>query len=158
MGQSGGGAKISALLQTPAAHGLFHRGINMSGVLGPAMPDAAGDGRDLAEALMRELNIATVKELEAVPVQALLDAYFRVRPVLQKEGKYAGSLPKKNAFYLGMPDVNPVCPETSQIPMLIGSVFGEFGGFASNELDKSSLSWEEAEHFVTEKLGKEAAA
>ena len=33
-GQSGGGAKVTTLLQTPAADGLFHKGIVMSGVLG----------------------------------------------------------------------------------------------------------------------------
>lgn len=31
-GQSGGGAKVTALLQMPAADGLFAKGINMSGV------------------------------------------------------------------------------------------------------------------------------
>lgn len=158
MGQSGGGAKITALLQMPAAHGLFHRGINMSGVLGPAMPDAAGDGRDLAEALMKELHAATVKELESIPTEALLDAYFRVRPALVKAGKYAGSRPKKNAFYMGMPDVNPPCPETKDIPMLVGSVFGEFGTFAPSGYDKNKLSQEEGRHIVTQALGNEAAA
>ena len=31
MGQSGGGTKITSLMQTPAADGLFHKGIIMSG-------------------------------------------------------------------------------------------------------------------------------
>jgi len=34
MGQSGGGNKLSALLAMPAARGLFHRAINLSGVSG----------------------------------------------------------------------------------------------------------------------------
>ena len=39
-GQSGGGAKVTTLLQTPAADGLFAKGINMSGVIGPVLADA----------------------------------------------------------------------------------------------------------------------
>ena len=37
-GQSGGGAKITTLLQMPAADGLFAKGINMSGVIRNLMP------------------------------------------------------------------------------------------------------------------------
>ncbi|WP_342760549.1 carboxylesterase family protein, partial [Faecalibacterium sp. DFI.5.82] len=33
VGQSGGGAKVTTLLQTPAADGLYHRAMIMSGVL-----------------------------------------------------------------------------------------------------------------------------
>lgn len=158
MGQSGGGAKVSVLLQTPAAQGLFHRGINMSGVLGPVLADAKGDGRELAETLMKELNVQTVKELEKVPAEMLVDAYYRIRPALEKAGKYAGSRPKKNAFYLGMPDVNPPCAGTNQIPMLIGSVFGEFGASSAAGFDKSSLSYEDGRRMVTAALGEDTAA
>ena len=38
-GQSGGGAKVTTLLQTPAADGLYAKGINMSGVIGGALAD-----------------------------------------------------------------------------------------------------------------------
>ena len=38
-GQSGGGAKITALLQTPEADGLFAKGIIMSGVIGSVLTD-----------------------------------------------------------------------------------------------------------------------
>ena len=40
-GQSGGGAKITTLLQMPAADGLFAKGINMSGVIGPVLAQSA---------------------------------------------------------------------------------------------------------------------
>lgn len=69
-GQSGGGAKVTTLLQTPAADGLFHKGIVMSGVLG-RLADCTGSGRDCAEALMAELGAADIAALETVPYTAL---------------------------------------------------------------------------------------
>ena len=72
-GQSGGGAKVTTLLQTPAADGLFHKGIVMSGVLG-RLADCTGNGRDCAEALMAELGAADIAALEAVPYAALAAA------------------------------------------------------------------------------------
>ena len=45
-GQSGGGAKVTTLLQTPAADGLYHRAMIMSGVLEDLLNDSVGSGRD----------------------------------------------------------------------------------------------------------------
>ena len=55
-GQSGGGSKITTLLQTPAADGLFAKGIIMSGIAGMALEDSTGDGEELAIAMMAELG------------------------------------------------------------------------------------------------------
>ena len=63
-GQSGGGAKVTTLLQTPAADGLFAKGIIMSGVIGPVLGDAVGSGKRLGEMLMEELKVEDVKALE----------------------------------------------------------------------------------------------
>lgn len=85
-GQSGGGAKVTTLLQTPAADGLFHKGIVMSGVLG-RLADCTGSGRDCAEALMAELGAADIAALETVPYAALAAAYNKVAPALKAAGK-----------------------------------------------------------------------
>ena len=74
-GQSGGGAKVTTLLQSPAADGLYAKGIVMSGVIGPVLSDAEGSGKELAEAVMKELGIRTVKELETADYAALARAY-----------------------------------------------------------------------------------
>ena len=70
-GQSGGGAKVTTLLQSPAADGLYAKGIIMSGVIGPVLADAEGSGKELAEAVMKELGIRQVKDLETVDYAAL---------------------------------------------------------------------------------------
>ena len=85
-GQSGGGAKVTTLLQTPAADGLFAKGIIMSGVIGPVLGDAVGSGKRLGEMLMEELKVEDVKALETVPYDALAAAYNKVKPVLAKAG------------------------------------------------------------------------
>ena len=96
-GQSGGGAKVTTLLQTPAADGLFHKGIVMSGVLG-RLADCTGSGRDCAEALMAELGAADIAALETVPYAALAAAYNKVAPALKAAGKNTGCAPKPPAF------------------------------------------------------------
>ena len=143
-GQSGGGAKVTTLLQTPAADGLFHKGIVMSGVLG-RLADCTGSGRDCAETLMAELGAADIAALETVPYAALAAAYNKVAPALKAAGKNTGCTPHPNAFYLGDPLENAFRPETARIPLLVGTVFGEFAAFNGFGLNKAQMSAAEAE-------------
>ena len=76
-GQSGGGGKVTALLQSPEADGLYARGIVMSGVLGSVLPDVAGSGKPMAEALMAELGLSGVGELESAAGEGLPEAEAR---------------------------------------------------------------------------------
>ena len=46
-GQSGGGMKVSSLMQTPSANGLFHKGVIMSGVADQSIFGAQGDGTQI---------------------------------------------------------------------------------------------------------------
>ena len=139
-GQSGGGAKVTTLLQSPAADGLFAKGVIMSGVIGPVLSDAEGSGRDLAEALMRELSLSGVKGLEAVDYARLARAYLKVRGPLAKAGKNVGCCPHPNAHYLGEPTTRGFRPETAHIPLLVGSVFGEFSSFTPIPWDREAMS------------------
>lgn len=147
-GQSGGGAKVTTLLQTPAADGLFAKGINMSGVIGPVLADAEGSGEDLVRAMMAELGICDVKELEKVPYAALADAYKKVKPQLMAEGKNVGCKPFPNAYYVGTPEKHGFRRESSQVPMMIGSVFGEFTSFAPTAYRKDQMTAEEGKEAV----------
>jgi para-nitrobenzyl esterase len=73
-GQSGGGGKVSALLAMPAAKGLFHRAIVMSGA-GIRM---AGHERStkLAEAVLGEVGLTAkqLDQLQTLPLDRLLAA------------------------------------------------------------------------------------
>ena len=156
-GQSGGGAKVTTLLQSPAADGLYAKGIVMSGVIGPVLADAEGSGRELAEAVMKELGISTVKELETADYAAFARAYRKVSPALKEQGKYVGNAPHPNAFYLGEPIVHGFRPETAGVPLMVGSVFGEFTSFAPMTWNRDSLTEEEQLRIIRETWGSEPA-
>lgn len=155
-GQSGGGAKVTTLLQSKDADGLIAKGINMSGVIGPLLADQKGSGKELAQTLMAELGIKTVKELEKVPYEELADAYKRVRPILQAQGKYVGGAPHPNSYYAGEPIENGFRKETAQLPLMVGSVYGEFASFAPNRYDRVNMTEKEAWNEVKEVLGEKA--
>lgn len=130
-GQSGGGAKVTTLLQTPAADGLYHKGIIMSGVIGPVLADSAGSAGECAGAVMAELGVDSVSALESVPYARLAEAYNKVSPALRVQGKYVGCTPAPNRFYAGDPLANRAGfrKETVHIPLMVGTVFSEFLGF-----------------------------
>ena len=56
-GQSGGGGKVSSLMQTPAANGLFHKAIIMSGVYEGTKCPPNPDSRPLVQAMLAELGL-----------------------------------------------------------------------------------------------------
>jgi para-nitrobenzyl esterase len=78
-GQSGGGGKVSTLMAMPAAKGLFHRAIAMSGSNVKGVPrDRATAG---AEAFMAKLGLKPnqVEDLQKMPREQLLGAMRGVR-------------------------------------------------------------------------------
>lgn len=154
-GQSGGGGKVTTLLQMPAADGLYAKGINMSGVVGTTLVDSVGSGREIAEAMMTALHVSTAKELEEVPFGHLASVYLKLRPQFTAAGKYTGCCPHPNAYYTGSPETGCFREETKDIPMLIGTVFGEFTSFAAAEYDRNTLTEEEGAEILEKILGKE---
>ena len=80
-GQSGGGGKVSALLAMPAAKGLFHRAIVMSGA-GIRMADHQRSTQ-LAEAVLSVLGL-TPKELEKLQAVPLKDMVAAIQPAQKK--------------------------------------------------------------------------
>lgn len=110
-----------------------------------------------AKALMAELGAADIAALETVPYAALAAAYNKVAPALKAAGKNTGCAPHPNAFYLGNPLENAFRPETARIPLLVGTVFGEFAAFNGFGLNKAQMSTAEAEGFAEKMLGKQTA-
>lgn len=77
-GQSGGGGKVNALLAMPAAHGLFHKAINMSGATSrlAEQPDA----EQLADTVLQAagLDRSSVWRLREADMWELLDLQHRL--------------------------------------------------------------------------------
>ncbi|MCT2558012.1 carboxylesterase/lipase family protein [Tsuneonella sp. YG55] len=118
MGESGGGSKVSHLLATPVADGLFAKAIIQSGpgVTSGKKEDAA----KLAGALMEKLGVATVAQLQAVPAEDLLAAARGVIPA-RGFGGGANFGPIVDGVVLGRDPFLPAAPAQSKdVPVMIG--------------------------------------
>lgn len=128
IGQSGGGGKISALLQIPAAAGLFHKAVLMSGIFeGGDAP--APDHREFILETMKELNISPQEpeKLEKVPYVFLMRAFNKIslRKVRQ-EKKLINWGPVANDWYLGDPMKAGFSAYAKKVPTIAGTVISEF--------------------------------
>jgi para-nitrobenzyl esterase len=126
IGQSGGAFKVSTLLTMPAAKGLFHRAVIMSGSALQLIDkqDAAHHTRELVAQL--GLTKPTVADLQAVPTDKLMTAYFAAIAKLQKEkaGRtfaptVDGKAVTQHPFH---PTASPVSPD---VPVIFSSTSGE---------------------------------
>jgi para-nitrobenzyl esterase len=117
-GQSGGGAKTSTMLATPAAKGLFHRAAVQSGSLLKFMPkDRATQN---AEALLKQLGIpkSRIADLQKVSWQQLLEA--QVAAGAGAPGLGNGPVP--DGKYLTHDPFDPSAPgESAEIPLIVST-------------------------------------
>ena len=81
-GESAGGFAVSTFLGTPTSAGLFKRAIPQSGAAHHTMSKAAGE--QCTALLMAELNVTSIKELQAVDAEKLLRAQGRVDAAIGK--------------------------------------------------------------------------
>ncbi len=135
-GQSGGGGKVSALMATPTAHGLFHKAIaqSCSGALHLARQDEAAA---MAHGLAVKLRLprATGEALQGVPMERLVATYASrpppFRPVLD------GRTFTRHPFH---PDAPPL---SSSIPFMAGSTATETRTKIASDPENFSLDKDE---------------
>ncbi len=127
-GQSGGGGKVISMLQTPAAAGLFHKAMIISGAA-----NLGGNSKlshsDCVREMLKVLNFREdqVKELEDVPYDILMQAYQRAA---KKLGGQLDWGPVRNDWYLGYPTVYGFSDYAKQVPVIVGTAIGEFGAYS----------------------------
>ena len=118
-GQSGGGAKVLALMATPSAKGLFHKGIVQSAALIEANPVS----HKVAELVMKNLGVSTVEQLKQVPFDKLNAAGFKAmadagqnmwRPMV--DGDYIPEPPVADKF----------TSISNDVPLMIGTALNEW--------------------------------
>jgi para-nitrobenzyl esterase len=136
-GESGGGAKISALMAMPSAHRLFHKAIVESGsslaVMTPE--DAERTGR----AVLASLNLSPgdASKLEDVPSAKLLESYVKVSgggP--STEGEHHAFGPVVDGIAIPEQTWTPAAPQLSrQIPLLVGTNHDEAVAFIDKGMD-----------------------
>lgn len=121
-GQSGGGAKIATLMAMPAAKGLFHKAITMSGQQVTASGPLNAAKR--TEAFLAKLNGA---DPATAPVDQLVAALSATDPILGA-GVYMGPvLDMRNLHrHPFWPDA---APQSLNIPMMLGNTVMETRAF-----------------------------
>jgi para-nitrobenzyl esterase len=111
-GESGGGAKISALMAMPGASGLFHKAIVESG--SGLRAAAKDDATRRARAVLAKLGLAPgqVRKLKDVPAAKLFEA----------SGQDLAGGPVVDGRSIPHQTWDPAAPETSaNVPMIIGT-------------------------------------
>ncbi|MBR0087552.1 MAG: carboxylesterase/lipase family protein [Lachnospiraceae bacterium] len=127
MGQSGGGGKVNALMSTPSAAGLFHKAVIQSGLMPGGRDTRPEQSQKIGEAVAAELGLTkeTIKKIETIPYYKLARAAQSALQKLGLGGMAFGPV-RDDDFYLGSASINPFMESTKNVPMLIGSVLGEF--------------------------------
>ncbi len=162
-GQSGGGGKVSTLLATPSANGLFQKAIVESGSMIRTMESKYS--RMIAAALLEDLGLkpSEVDKLKTMPYEQLLAAGNRavekIRPIATAEGSASfifGWAPSVDGDIIPVQPFDPAAPEISRdIPMIIGTTKQEF--CASTYVPAfRDATMEQAENFVRSKYGDRA--
>lgn len=126
-GQSGGGAKIATLMAMPAAAGLFHKAITMSG----QQVTASGpiNAKRRAAAFLDRLSPGLDPAL--VPSDQLLTALDAPDPVLGGRVYFGPVLDMRSL--LRHPFWPDAPPQSAHIPMLLGNTVAETRAFYSAE-------------------------
>jgi para-nitrobenzyl esterase len=133
-GQSGGGRKVSTLLAMPAARGLFHRAIIESGATIKLVEreQAANVARELVAAL--GLTKPTVREVQQVPLDRMMSAYFSVVRKMNVDQMTQGFSPVVDGKIIPAHPFHPTASAVSaDVPVMLGSTRTELTSSADRE-------------------------
>ena len=148
-GQSGGGNKITTLMQTPAADGLFHKAIVMSGSGGRPSSMRIQDNSDLTDDLLAYLGGDTIDTLLNLTPEELLAAAAKVN----KRGIHAYG-PCPNDWFTGWMH-DGITDHNAEVPFMIGTCLAEFSGLGDVFAGRSSMSEEDKKAKLFERFGEE---
>ena len=126
-GQSGGGAKIATMMAMPAAKGLFHRAITMSGQQVTASGPINASRRTTAYLDHLGVKPDALEPLLNMPVERLIEGLAATDPILGG-GVYMGPVLdmrwlERHPFW---PDA---APQGNAIPMMLGNTLDETRAF-----------------------------
>jgi para-nitrobenzyl esterase len=115
-GQSGGGAKCATLMDMPAAHGLFHRVITMSGEQVTASRRDSATRRSRAVLAALNLPVSRIGEIRTLPMERLIAVY--------RAAGYYGPV-KDGRNILRDPFAPDAPPLSASIPLILGNTHDE---------------------------------
>src|SRR5664280_2223640 len=133
VGQSGGGAKCAALMAAPAAKGLFHRVMTMSGqqIKGASMEIASGRTKTVLEKMRVAPGKDLAAQLNALTMEQIQDGARAVS---------SDWLPVVDNVVLSRNPFDPDAPALSEMaPMVLGNTHDE-----TNVASREAMTWETA--------------
>lgn len=160
-GQSGGGGKVTTLMNAPSAKGLFHKAIVQSGASATFQEKEVTTR--VGAAVLEELGLQTaqIDSIQKVPYEKLAAAGKRalqkVQNQLTAEGKeitgfgFNWSPTRDGDFLPYQPSQPEALAISSKVPMIIGSTKNEFLPFANTALRGASL--EDTKSYLQKKYG-----
>lgn len=132
-GQSGGGGKAAILMQMPPADGLYHKVISQSGALrdrsGTSITEEKRHWQSLGEKTAEILGLTkeNIETIDAVPYEELAKAAVQAGKILGFPGGMMLFEPSPaEGFYEGLASIVGFREETKHIPVMAGTVLGEF--------------------------------
>lgn len=130
MGQSGGGAKVCVLTAMPAAKGLFHKAVALSGASLKAIDKNISE--KLGEYVLKEAALSSheMDKLQQMPWKQYYEIATRALTKFREEMKLpmmgSGFAPTADGEYLPQHPYSPVAtPLSEDVPMIICSTFNE---------------------------------
>ena len=142
-GQSGGGAKCATLMATPAAKGLFHRVMTMSGqqIKGASIEIAAGRARTVLEKMGVTPGKNLAAQLNALTMEQIQNGAAAVS---------ADWLPVVDHAILPRNPFDPDAPALSErVPMILGNVHDE-----TSVAGHGPITWETAPAVLQASVGE----
>ena len=130
-GQSGGGRKVATLLAMPSAKGLFHRAIIESGAT-IKLVEREQTARVANELLKKlELNRSQVRELQNLPLDRIMGAYFATMRSMNVDQMTMGFSPTVDGKVVPQHPFHPRASDVSaEVPLMLGSTRTELTGAA----------------------------
>ena len=121
-GQSGGGRKVGTLLAMPSAKGLFHRAIIESGPT-ISLVEQNQATRVAGELLAKlGLNKSQVRELQNLPLERIMSAYFAVTRSMKVDQMTMGFSPTVDGKVVPThPFASTASEVSANVPLMLGS-------------------------------------
>ena len=145
-GESGGGAKISALLAMPSASGLFHRATLQSGIANRVPTRELAT--ETAEELLKELGIekADFRKLQQIPWEQIVAAQSKMEfRAMTAPGARRGFVPTAGTAELPSQPIDAVAGGSARLPVMIGctkheaALFLAAGGLRADKVTEEIL-------------------
>lgn len=139
IGQSGGGAKVCTIAAMPAAKGLIHKAVALSGNCTSASNKEAAEA--LGEAILAEagLNPSEIDKLQQMPWEEYSALANRASRKLAQSGIRAGFSPVSDGLDIPVNFYEAGRTDVPDVPMIICSTANEFvSSVTSPELEKNT--------------------